>query len=329
MAQTLMYLYTESPLHAGSGSGLGTIDLPIQRERHTDFPVVQGSGLKGALRALARTCLDDDATRKRLFQRIFGDATTLGTEDDGKQLLQAVFGPDTEKAIEHAGAITVGDARLLLFPVRSLRGVFAWVTTPLILQRFQRDVELVTGQRPPWNVPVDPDTIASTSVQSSNWSDRVLVPENSATKLPEENVVLEEYTFTAQENADVDAFAQWLGGQLAGLDQWWINRIITHVVVLPGTAFRDFVLYSTEVVTRVRLDYKTKTVAGGALWTEESLPTDSLLYSPIMARKPVANGTNMTDKQALDSLRGVAQGVCQLGGDETVGRGLVRPIWSR
>jgi hypothetical protein len=27
----LLFLYTETPLHVGSGSSLGTVDLPIQR----------------------------------------------------------------------------------------------------------------------------------------------------------------------------------------------------------------------------------------------------------------------------------------------------------
>ena len=37
----LLFLYTETPLHVGSGSSLGTVDLPIQREHHTNLPMVQ------------------------------------------------------------------------------------------------------------------------------------------------------------------------------------------------------------------------------------------------------------------------------------------------
>ena len=42
-----VFLIVETPLHAGSGSDLGAVDLPIQRERHTDFPKVEGSSVKG------------------------------------------------------------------------------------------------------------------------------------------------------------------------------------------------------------------------------------------------------------------------------------------
>ena len=51
--QGILFLYTETPLHAGSGTSVGTVDLPIQRERHTDYPLIQGSGIKGGLRDLA------------------------------------------------------------------------------------------------------------------------------------------------------------------------------------------------------------------------------------------------------------------------------------
>ena len=45
-----LFFMCETPLHAGSGSDLGIVDLPIQRERHTNFPKVESSSLKGALR---------------------------------------------------------------------------------------------------------------------------------------------------------------------------------------------------------------------------------------------------------------------------------------
>mgnify|MGYP000669322062 CR=1 FL=1 len=34
-ATNLLFIYVETPLHAGSGRGLGSVDLPIQRERIT------------------------------------------------------------------------------------------------------------------------------------------------------------------------------------------------------------------------------------------------------------------------------------------------------
>lgn len=45
-ATKTLYLYVETPLHAGVGSGLSSIDLPIQRERTTQYPMIQGSGIR-------------------------------------------------------------------------------------------------------------------------------------------------------------------------------------------------------------------------------------------------------------------------------------------
>ena len=46
------FIRTITPLHAGTGQDLGIVDLPIQRERHTSYPKIEGSGLKGAIREI-------------------------------------------------------------------------------------------------------------------------------------------------------------------------------------------------------------------------------------------------------------------------------------
>ncbi len=126
-ATTMLYLYVETPLHAGMGSGLSSIDLPIQRERTTQYPTIQGSSIKGKLRALAEE-----------------------ENEDATELINAIFGPPpmTGETSDHAGALIAGDARILLFPVRSLSGVFAYTTSCDVLARFKRDIERTnTNQR--------------------------------------------------------------------------------------------------------------------------------------------------------------------------------------
>ena len=118
----LLFLHAQTPVHPGTGTALDVIDLPVQRERHTRWPTVPGSSLKGILRAVCRAGSD-------------------GTDD----LWLAAFGPETIDADKHAGALAVTDARVLAFPVRSLCGVFAWVTCPAVLGRLRRDVQLAGG----------------------------------------------------------------------------------------------------------------------------------------------------------------------------------------
>ena len=113
MKGALIGLLAETSLHPGSEATGGVIDLPVAREGPTGFPVINGSSLKGALRDKAELLWDVSQ-------------------------VEAVFGkPDG------AGGVAGTDARLLLLPVRSLTSHYRWVTSPFLLERFQRDCALV------------------------------------------------------------------------------------------------------------------------------------------------------------------------------------------
>ncbi len=299
---TMLYLYVETPLHAGVGSGLSSIDLPIQRERATQYPIIQGSGIKGKLRALAEDVKLEDT------DVIFGSSV------------------DTGKGNEHAGAIVVGDARILLFPIRSLNGVFAYATSYDVLNRFKRDIErryTNQVQSPPWSIPI----AAGEGIALVTTTSEVI----ASGKL-----VLEEFSFTAQQDPQVDSIAKWVAENTlpdTGLENYWGKKLTNSLVVLPDDDFRDFVLYATEVITRIRIDREKKTVQKGALWSEEHLPTDTLMYVPIYAtdsRKAESGTPKMTADQILQRVQSLEKkrgGYLQLGGDETVGRGIVRIHW--
>ena len=51
---SVLYIHALTSLHPGSGTALGVVDLPVQRERHTQWPTIPGSALKGVLRGLIR-----------------------------------------------------------------------------------------------------------------------------------------------------------------------------------------------------------------------------------------------------------------------------------
>jgi CRISPR-associated protein Cmr4 len=69
-------------------------------------------------------------------------------------------------------------------------------------------------------------------------------------------------------------------------------------------------------------------VAGGALWSEEHLPADTLLYTPLFATKPrgdtLPQGWQGTAPEVMLFVKNLNLNRVQLGGDETVGRGLVK-----
>lgn len=296
-ATTMLYLYVETPLHAGTGSGLSSIDLPIQRERTTQYPMIQGSGIKGKLRATAEDLLD-----KAEVEAIFGPGPKSGEDSD------------------HAGALIAGDARILLFPVRSLNGVFAYTTSYDVLSRFKRDIERGSKEQIlPWIVPEPVGNNALVTTSSEVQANDV--------------IVLEDFSIDAKQKADVNTIAEWIASNALpdlGAGDYWKNKLQNSLVILPNDNFRDFVLYATEVITRVRIDREKKTVAKGALWTEEHLPTDTLLYVPIYATNARNNGSTMDGEKVLEMVKPLGTGkgsYLQLGGDETVGRGIVRIQW--
>ena len=293
----LLFLYTETPLHVGSGSSLGTVDLPIQREQHTNLPMIQSSGLKGKL----RNAFESNGLR-------------------GKgAVLSAIFGHDGRNGSEHAGALSPGDGKILLFPVRSLAGVFAWITCPLVVSRLLRDLKLANYSQS-WNI--EPS------------EGEAFVPSGS-NLLISDAVVLEEFSFTAvSNNQQVQDLANWLAENALPTGdeyQFWKNKLKKDLVVISNDAFTDFCKFSTDVVSRTKIDSVKKTVEDGALWTEENLPADALLYTSLFASDPRMKKED-APPEAVDAatiLHTVqthltnSHSRLQLGGNENVGRGIV------
>lgn len=292
----VMFIYTESSLHCGSGTSLGVIDLPIQREKYTDYPVCQASGVKGVVREWFENKYD---------------------EKDPK--IKWTFGPDFGRGDgdAHAGAATFTDARLLLFPVRSLNGVFAYTTSRFALSRLKRDL-VMAGVKVDWSLPAESGDkifgVAGSKIADSN-----------------NKVVLEEYTFDFQAEDGAKAIAEWIADNAIpkGAEyDFWRNKVKTDLLILPDNAFKDFVKLSTEVQARIQIDNKTKTVKSGALFYEEALPSDTLLYSVVMSHDPACDTEKRPDglktsSEVMTFLCGIDKERLQFGGDATIGKGIV------
>lgn len=283
------YLHTRTPLHAGSGSDLGVVDLPIQRERHTGYPKIEGSSLKGAIREAFRH---------------LGDSI-------GQPQRNALFGPDPDRDDEvddlFAGALGFTDARLLLFPVKSLKGVFAWATCPSVLRRWREELGH-TGANTDWPVP------------ASNQ-----VTPRSHLVVGDDRVVLEEYTVEVEKSSEVDELARQIE-QATGID-----KMGPRLVVLSDNAFQDFAEMATEVITRTKINPDTGTVQEGQLFTEEYLPPESVLYFLGLAsslkngRSGVFDFEDADDHadQVLATFREHLPEALQIGANATIGKGLV------
>lgn len=294
----LYFLHALSPLHAGTGQGTGVIDLPIAREKATGIPYLAGTSVKGVLR----------------------DSDKLGIPNEDQSLF---FGPNinnNEKPEENAGAAIFSDARLLLFPVRSLRGTFAWVTSPYILNRFARELKEVQGL--PISFPTEPLI----------WEERqaiyVAKPNHLTLEKPdttEQWVVLEDLDLKYHNSTQAKT---WFDTLKKILDGSHTTHLLNNHFALVHDDVMNFLLRNaTEIVARIRLNPDTKTVAQGALWYEESLPAETLLTGVIMAQSVKQRGDkgrSYTAKQVAEHLSNLQPQVMQFGGKSTVGRGLCK-----
>ncbi len=105
-----------TPLHVGEGAAVGSVHLPVARERHTRWPWIPGAGIKGALRARATSA------------------------DCPPDLVERAFGPPQDRASTEArpGSLRFGPGVLLALSVRSLFGGAALLTCPAALARLAR-----------------------------------------------------------------------------------------------------------------------------------------------------------------------------------------------
>jgi CRISPR-associated protein Cmr4 len=278
MKTNLLLFHALTPLHAGIGQGVGVIDLPIARERATGIPYLPGSSIKG--------CLRDVFTEKP------------------HQL--ALFGPETQNASEYASAATFGDARLLLLPIRSLKNVFVYATSPYLLERFAQDAKHAQHSTP--KIPNPSSEQACCSVQG-------LVHQGK--------LILEDLDLNASLHVDASAWAEWIAKQL--LPETERSSLTNRFVILHNDIMSFLLETATEVVARIKLEDDTKTVQKGALWYEENLPAESVLASLVLTSAAKQKDSPLkTAQSSMEALLEHCQGITQFGGKATVGRGLCR-----
>lgn len=290
--QAAVFLYAVSPVHMGAGSAVGVIDNPIQRERHTHHPCFAGSGIKGALRH---------------------GSQALGGQ---KAHLDRLFGPESQSGDLYAGALSFGDAQLVAFPVRSLRGGFVYATCPQALARAQRLLGLV-GVQADWRLP---QAVAEGECLLSNPA-----------LLAGAKLHLEAFEYTAKDLAKVAEPLRALATDMAAKAlpdgdayAYFRQKLGEDLVVLSDTDFSYFTEHATLVEPHVRINEKTGTADDGGLFYTENLPPESLLLAPLMASATRSGKEDLGAVEVLAQIKAVLHGrLVQMGGDATTGRGLV------
>ncbi|GAB6078511.1 type III-B CRISPR module RAMP protein Cmr4 [Hydrogenobaculum acidophilum] len=296
----ILTFYAESPIHMGTGQSISYVDLPIQRERHTSFLILWSSGIKGVLRDLA----------KRLW--------------NNKNLVEAIFGPENEGS-NFAGCISITDAKILLYPVRSVRGIFAWITCPFVLKRLKEDLTAagVKLEGFSFNGVLD-EGISDDCILVSNDSN--LIVEDSNLIVEEKTVALEEFVFKADmKNTNIlTKIANCLKLLIPSNDL--TKNLDRRIAIVSDNVFADLVNYAVEIRTRIRINHETGTVDGTALFTEEFIPSESIFYSLMFIRDSFQKNNSLNADYVNQELSNLFKqsSLLQLGGNETLGKGLVR-----
>ncbi len=288
----ITFYYTISPLHMGAGDGLGAIDAPIQREVHTNHPIIAGSGIKGALRYHFSSLWEE-----------FSDDEFL-----------TIFGPDTNSS-EHAGAISFSDANIVAFPVRSVSNAFLYCTSVTAIARLFR-LANIAGISVDWTVPqVDSGCLVADSAILSTT----------------EKVYLESFEIGARQDENLRKIARWISEHVfsARADEFFRAKFERDLVLLPEREFVHFVVNATSVEPHVKIDPTRGVAQDGGLFYVENLPPESLLCGLVLAsdgrRQASSLGADSVISRIMgdDCRPGIDGGVVQFGGDSTYGRGLV------
>jgi len=311
----ILTFYAISPIHAGSGSMISAIDLPIQRERHTNWPHIQASSVKGALRDHYRNFSPQND--EKLINFIFGS----DYENDN-------LPGNPEESIP--GCIAVTDAKLLAFPVRSNVAPFLWITCPLAIQRLYSDLEF-TGSPVHFQVQVDSLKLKK---EEGMWVRNKI---NSIDK----NILLEDTVVKIER--EIDYKEPW---------DMILPANINRLLLVEDEIYTYLVETATEIQTQIKIDSNSGTTKTGSLRYQELLPADSFLYTlmyfkdkyvPDYPKKNEEKEKNEEDEKALEelynqvknlqmeaiikSVETTINGFIQIGGDYTLGRGLCAIKW--
>ena len=289
----IMLIKAVTNLHPGVGRTGEIVDLPVQKDNF-GFPIIYASSLKGAL--------------KSAFWSI------------DREQAKTFFGSDPEEEGEKfTSAIAILDAFVVAFPVRSLEGVYAFATSPLLLHRFSEYTKIAGKDFNFINELIElsinddecytsPDAQEKLKLNVEGMRDKLLINEEIMLGL---NINKSEDIGKVEELFDIER------GRLILLSNNVAERAIEKSLVR---------------VTRIAIDREKKTVKVGALWTEEYVPWSTIFATTLLYSKTKQKRSEKV--QGIQNAKEIKKEFYTLlreklfyliiGGNETTGRGIVK-----
>jgi len=291
---SIAIMYAVTPCHAGSGSALGVVDLPIQRERHTNWPMIQASGVKGAFRAN--------------FDRFKNKISDKSQIKDFEKLSESVFGTDKGgSGSGYAGSCSISDAKILAYPMRSNVSPFVWITCPAVLKRLSRDLEIA----------------GKTGFDASAFS-KAISGENDAVILygkeiiKDKSVLLEDFEVTLKDTSisEFDKIKDYF-------------KDAERLLLVSDEVFNYGVTECTQIMAQIKIEVETGTTKDGSLRYQEELPSDTIMYTVVHWGD---SKNSAEEKLQADTIKKfiteeVIKSHIQVAGDETCGRGIFHLEW--
>ena len=257
-------------LDVGCGSSVGAVDQPVTRERHTGYPVIPGSTIKGVLADLWTV-----KSEKGEYVREKEGIRLLGND------------PADKKTAAQAGTLLIGEGKLLAFPVRSAKGCWAWLTCPLIIDRFVRDTGAQIGKLEDGKI----------------YADEKLQIDGK--------VVFEEYPLTVATGAHADVIEAF---KTVSIDPVWTDNLAGHLAIISNDLFAYFAKNACEIANHNRINDETGVVEDGALFSQENVPSETMFYGIFSSR-------DAEDFDKLGTKLEAEGGMLQIGADATTGLG--------
>lgn len=314
MKQHLLTMSVIEPLHVGAGEGMGAIDRPIFRERTTGYPAIPGSSIKGARKA---AIVRKGSSEKNVLEAVFGIGETAGNQ----------------------GCVSIPDAKILLFPARSLAGTFVWTTTLLPLLRLQESLRICNsngGFSAAAKVGIDHMKslleLESLKELISTSTAPVTYPELDEKIRLNGKLVIEGFSLKPTDLDDtsggcVKSFVDWLAELLFPDNQPMQEFFKPRFVVLDGDTFSYLVNHRTQVDPNIKMNSRGVTEEGSLRYTE-FLPAETVLFSTVNILKSF-NGCaaskveDFVTKELFEAESNKFL-TAQLGANESTGRGFCR-----
>jgi CRISPR-associated protein Cmr4 len=248
--QQRFVLMALDPIHIGAGGyRLGRVDLSIAREPGTNLPKIPGTSLAGAARSYAAMRYE----KPQCAGQGQGDTEAKRHCGGAACPICYTFGHVKGAAGGYAGAVSLADAQLLLFPVHSMAGP-VWVTTRARLEQAGFTVtapELKHGQ------------FATTL---AGWSKPLNLGWLLLDKAGAETLTIGLPKLESKATLDLQSW-QDVAGKVALVDDSLFSQIVNS---------------NLEVRTSVSIDPHTGAAKEGALFTYEALPRASWLWCDVV-----------------------------------------------